>query len=107
MQSRTGVTLFVAPGPDVTIETPGAEEAVDCKWGARGISADVLHQLDDARTHAADEDLDLAVTLVVFDARRSCDVRLARETAPRSATRFVTIETLDDLTGDRIAGAGR
>jgi hypothetical protein len=22
MQSRTGVTLFVAPGPEVTIETP-------------------------------------------------------------------------------------
>jgi len=92
---------------DVTVETPGAEEALDCKWGARGISADVLHQLDDARTHAADEDVDLTVTLVVFDARRSCEVRLARETAPRSATRFVTIETLDDLAGDRIAGAER
>ena len=38
---------------DVTVETPGAAEAYDCKWGARGISADVLHQLDDARAHAA------------------------------------------------------
>ncbi len=24
--------------------------SIDCKWGARGINADVLHQLDDART---------------------------------------------------------
>ena len=38
---------------DVTVEIDGAAAAVDCKWGARGISADVLHQLDDARTHAA------------------------------------------------------
>jgi len=82
---------------DVTVETPGAAEAIDCKWGARGINADVLHQLDDARTHAADEEERLVVTLVVFDARRSCDVRLARQTAPSEATRVITIETLDDL----------
>ena len=82
---------------DVTVETPGASEAIDCKWGARGISADVLHQLDDARSHAAEEDERLAASLVVFDARRSCDVRLARQTAPHEATRIVTIETLDEL----------
>ena len=62
---------------DVTVERDGAAEAYDCKWGARGINADVLHQLDDARTHAADEDEPLRVALVVFDARRSCEVRLA------------------------------
>ena len=45
---------------DVTVERDGAAEAYDCKWGARGINADVLHQLDDARTHAADEDERLA-----------------------------------------------
>jgi len=82
---------------DVTVETPGASEAIDCKWGARGISADVLHQLDDARAHAADEDEHLAATLVVFDARRSCDVRLERQTAPHEATRLIALETLDDL----------
>jgi len=82
---------------DVTVETPGASEAIDCKWGARGISADVLHQLDDARTHAADEEEHLAATLVVFDARRSCDVRLERQTAPHEATRLIALETLDDL----------
>ena len=82
---------------DVTVETPGACEAIDCKWGARGINADVLHQLDDARTHAADEDESLAASLVVFDARRSCDVRLARQTAPHERTRIVSLETLDEL----------
>ena len=82
---------------DVTVETDGTAEAIDCKWGARGINGDVLHQLDDAREHAADEDERLVVTLVVFDARRSCDVRLARQTAPHEGTRIVSIETLDDL----------
>jgi hypothetical protein len=82
---------------DVTVESEGQAEALDCKWGARGISADVLHQLDDARSHAADEDERLAVTLVVFDARRSCEVRLHRETAPHEGTRIVTLETLDEL----------
>lgn len=82
---------------DVTIERNGAAEAFDCKWGARGINADVLHQLDDARSNAAAEDETLAVALVVFDARRSCDVRLARQTAPHEATGVVTLETLDGL----------
>jgi hypothetical protein len=82
---------------DVTVEIPGAAAAVDCKWGARGISADVLHQLDDARTHARDEDETLAVLLVVFDAARSCAVRLDRQTAPHEATRVISLETLDEL----------
>jgi len=82
---------------DVTVETPGAAEAIDCKWGARGINADVLHQLDDARTHAADEEERLATTIVVFDAERSCRARLERETAPHDETRLITIETLDRL----------
>ncbi len=86
---------------DVTVEAPGAAEAYDCKWGARGISADVLHQLDDARAHAAAEGERLLPVLVVFDARRSCEVRLARQTAPRTGTRHLTIETLDRLAGRR------
>jgi hypothetical protein len=84
---------------DVTIERDGAAEAYDCKWGARGINADVLHQLDDARTHAAEEDEALTVALVVFDARRSCEVRLGRQTAPHEATGLVSLETLDELAG--------
>ena len=84
---------------DVTVETAGTAEAIDCKWGARGINADVLHQLDDARTHAADEDEALAATIVVFDAERSCRVRLERETAPYAATRLIGLESLDRLAG--------
>jgi hypothetical protein len=82
---------------DVTVEREGAQEAYDCKWGARGINDDVLHQLDDARAHAADEDEPLRVALVVFDAARSCEVRLARANAPTAGTTVVTLETLDDL----------
>ncbi|MGH2473823.1 MAG: hypothetical protein ACRDIL_01050, partial [Candidatus Limnocylindrales bacterium] len=82
---------------DVTVERERGAEAYDCKWGARGINADVLHQLDDARTHAAEEDETLRVALVVFDAARSCAVRLERETAPREGTMVVTLETLDGL----------
>jgi hypothetical protein len=82
---------------DVTVERDGASEAYDCKWGARGINADVLHQLDDARTHAADEDVTLAVALVVFDAERSCRVRLDRQTAPTDRIGLVTLEALERL----------
>jgi hypothetical protein len=82
---------------DVTVEAAGAAEAWDCKWGARGINADVLHQLDDARSHALDEDERVSVGLVVFDALRSCQVRLERQTAPHAATRVVALETLGEL----------
>lgn len=82
---------------DVTVERAGAAEAYDCKWGARGINADVLHQLDDARTNAAAEDEHLRVALVVFDAERSCRVRLDRQTAPHEQTRLIGLETLDAL----------
>jgi hypothetical protein len=86
---------------DVTVEIAGAAEAYDCKWGARGINADVLHQLDDARMHAADEDEPLRVALVILDARRSCEVRLSRQTAPYDATGLITLETLDELSAAR------
>jgi hypothetical protein len=82
---------------DVTVETDGAAEAYDCKWGARGINGEVLLQLDSARTNAESEAQLLLVALVVFDAYRSCLVRLARETAPAGGTRLVTLETLGDL----------
>ena len=84
---------------DLTVETAGREEAWDCKWGARGINADVLNQLDDARRHAAEEEAALRVGLVVFDLRTSCAVRLAQQTAPRQGTAIVTLESLDALAG--------
>jgi hypothetical protein len=82
---------------DVTVERDGSPEAYDCKWGARGIGDDVLHQLDDARTHAADEDVILPVALVVFDAERSCRVRLERLNAPHERTRIVSLDSLDSI----------
>ena len=82
---------------DVTVELPGSSEAFDCKWGARGINADVLHQLDDARSHALEEDETLGVALVVFDAERSCRVRLEAQVAPHAGTRLVALEQLDSL----------
>jgi len=82
---------------DVTVETDGRPEVYDCKWGARGIGDDVLHQLDDARTHAADEDIAVPVALVVFDTARSCAVRLDRSYAPREGTALVTLETIPDI----------
>jgi hypothetical protein len=82
---------------DVTVEREGAAEAYDCKWGARGINDDVLHQLDDAHGHAAEEDEVLRVALVVFDAERSCEVRLERQYAPRDGTAIVPLEKLDRI----------
>jgi hypothetical protein len=84
---------------DLTVELPGRAEAWDCKWGARGINADVLNQLDDARRHAAEEESPLRVGLVVYDVRTSCAVRLGQQTAPRQGTLVVTLETLDALAG--------
>jgi hypothetical protein len=91
---------------DVTVEEPGRPEVYDCKWGARGINDDVLHQLDDARRHAADDDVRLPVALVVLDTARSCGVRLDRTYAPRDGTAIVTLETVDDLARTAPAPAG-
>jgi hypothetical protein len=93
---------------DLTVEHETTPEAWDCKWGARGIKADVLHQLDDARRHAAGEELRLIVGLVVFDARRSCEVRLVRERGAIAleGLRLVGIESLDRLSGRRPATPG-
>ncbi|MDP2349533.1 MAG: hypothetical protein Q8M74_00045 [Chloroflexota bacterium] len=90
---------------DVTVERDSAGEAWDCKWGARGIKADVLHQLDDARRGAADEGGRLLVGLVVFDARRSCEVRLIRERGPVAAdsVKLIGLEGLDRLAGRKPA----
>jgi hypothetical protein len=86
---------------DVTVERDGAAEAWDCKWGARGIKADVVHQLDDARRGAAEEGGRLLVGLIVFDARRSSEVRLVRERGPVAleGLRLVALEGLDRLAG--------
>lgn len=86
---------------DVTVESGEKPEVYDCKWGARGINTDVLNQLDDAQRHAADEDVELAVAIVVFDARRSCELRLARSTTEHGGTGLVALEGLDALAEKR------
>src|SRR5450830_1776730 len=88
---------------DVTVESETRPEVYDCKWGARGINADVLNQLDDARGHAAEEEMRLDVAIVVFDVRTSCAVRLSQQTAPRQGMAVVTLETLDALAGRKAA----
>lgn len=82
---------------DVTVEDASVPEIYDCKWGARGIDEDVLHQLDDARRHAAAEGYSVRVAVVVFDAERSCRVRLAGLRAPVGAIGLVGLERLADL----------
>src|ERR1035437_4939895 len=82
---------------DVTVESAEKPEVYDCKWGARGINADVLNQLDDARAHAAEEEIGLRVAIVVFDARRSCELRLDRSSANHDRTGLVALESLDEL----------
>lgn len=95
---------------DVTVEAP-VPEAYDCKWGARGINAEVLLQLAVARSHAAAEGVDLAVSLVVFDAHRSCLVRLARQAGAAGGVGLVALENLRGLARARpvpsSAGAAR
>lgn len=90
---------------DVTVEREGAAEAWDCKWGARGIKGEVINQLDDARRGAADEGGKLLVGLVIFDARRSSEVRLVREKGPVSldALKLIAIDGLDRLAGRKPA----
>ena len=81
---------------DVTVELPDRAEAYDCKWGARGINEEVLLQLDSARTNADAEEIRVLAALVVFDARRSCRVRLAG-LRPWPGVRLVALESLDAL----------
>ena len=81
---------------DVTVELPGRAEAYDCKWGARGINEEVLLQLDSARANAEAEEIRVLAALVVFDARRSCRVRLA-QLRPWPGVRLVALESLDAL----------
>ena len=65
---------------DVTVESPGRAEAYDCKWSARGINADVLHQLDDARSTLPRRKRRLR-------SRSSCSTRVSRATSGLSDRR--------------------
>ena len=89
---------------DVTVELPDRAEAYDCKWGARGINDEVLLQLESANGNAQAEERRLLAALVVFDARRSCRVRLAR-LRPFPGVRLVGLESLDALGRAKAAAA--
>ncbi|MFN8629317.1 MAG: hypothetical protein U0838_03065 [Chloroflexota bacterium] len=65
----------------------------------------MIHQLDDARRGAAEEGEKLLVGLVIFDARRSCEVRLVREKGPVAleGLKLIALEGLDRLAGRKPA----
>ena len=85
---------------DVTVERPGAPPRSTTASGARGASTRTSSTSSTTRgRHAAAEGEKLTVALVVFDATRSCKVRLARQTAPRAGTGLIALETLNRLAG--------
>ena len=86
----------------MTVERAGSAEAYDCKWGARGIGADVLNQLDDARAHAADEEEALERRARRLRWRHSpARSGSARQTAPTAGIDLVSLESLDVLSGSQ------
>ena len=104
--AASGASCSTASGPRSTRTTSRSSATGPPRRttasGARAASTPTSSTSSTTRaTHAADEDERLTVALVVFDARRSCDVRLARQTAPHEATAIVTIETLDGLAAGR------
>ena len=82
---------------DVTVEAGPVPELWDCKWGARGIDASLLAELEDARIRAAGSSARIAIGVVAFDTAAIVAARLTIVRAPREKTRFITLETLGRL----------
>jgi hypothetical protein len=82
---------------DVTVEAGPIPELWDCKWGARGIDASLLAELEDARIRAAGSSARIAIGVVAFDTAAIVAARLTIVRAPREKTRFITLETLGRL----------
>jgi hypothetical protein len=82
---------------DVTVEAGPIPELWDCKWGARGIDASLLAELEDARIRAAGSSARIAIGVVAFDTAAIVAARLSIVRAPREKTRFITLETLGRL----------
>jgi len=82
---------------DVTVEAGPVPELWDCKWGARGIDASLLAELEDARIRAAGSSARIAIGVVAFDTAAIVAARLNIVHAPREKTRFITLETLGRL----------
>ena len=91
---------------DVTVEREGAGEAWDCKWGARGIKADVLHQLDDARRGAVDESgsaWSSASSSSTPGARARCASCARTGPVALEGLKLIALEGLDRLAGRKPA----
>ena len=82
---------------DVTVEAGPVPELWDCKWGARGIDATLLAELEDARIRAAASGVRIAIGVVAFDSAPVVAARLGIVRAPREKTRLITLETLGRL----------
>ena len=82
---------------DVTVEAGPIPELWDCKWGARGIDASLLAELEDARIRAAGNGVRVAVGIVAFDTSAVVAARLGIVRGAREKTRIVTLETLGRL----------
>lgn len=82
---------------DVTVEAGPVPELWDCKWGARGIDAGLLAELEDARIRAAGSSVRIAIGVVAFDTAAVVAARLTIVRAPREKTRLITLETLGRL----------
>ena len=82
---------------DVTVEGEHAAEAYDCKWGARGIDASLLAELEDARIRAAGSGVRIGIGLVLFDSAPVVAARLEIVRGPREKTRIITLESLGRL----------
>jgi hypothetical protein len=82
---------------DVTVEAGPFPELWDCKWGARGIDASLLAELEDARIRAAGSSARITIGVVAFDTAAIVAARLSIVRAPREKTRFITLETLGRL----------
>ena len=85
-----------APGCSSGDERP-IPELWDCKWGARGVDASLLAELEDARIRAAGNGARIAVGVVAFDTAAVVAARLGIVHGPREKTRFITLETLGRL----------
>lgn len=82
---------------DVTVEAGPIPELWDCKWGARGIDASLLAELEDARIRAAGNGARIVIGVVAFDTAAIVAARLSIVRAPREKTRFITLESLGRL----------
>ena len=82
---------------DVSVEAGPTPELWDCKWGARGVDASLLAELEDARIRAAGSGIRIVIGLVIFDSAPVVTGRLGIVHGAMEHTRIITLETLGRL----------